>query len=203
MARKLHYFNFNGLAEPIRYMLHYAGHKFEDVQYEFKKWPIQSIKDSLPYGQFPLYEENGKSLNQSLAIARYVASQSNLLPADAWDQAELDAIVFNIYDFWSKVLAYIKESDPAKKEAIKKELLEETVNFYFSRFEKELKKNNGHFSKKLSWADFILLGIIEASNLFLGSEIHTKYPTIVNLVNKLRALPGVKDYIAKRAPYNL
>nr|UQQ66579.1 glutathione S-transferase sigma 2 [Conogethes punctiferalis] len=77
MARKLQYFNLNGLAEPIRYILHYSGVKFEDVRYDFQSWPIKGVKDSLPYGQLPLYEENGRVLNQSLAIARYLASQTN------------------------------------------------------------------------------------------------------------------------------
>ncbi|VVC96653.1 unnamed protein product [Leptidea sinapis] len=168
-----------------------------------KRLTCISAFTALPYGQFPLYEEGGKTLNQSLAIARYVASQTKLLPTDPWEQAELDAIVLNIYDFWAKVVSFIKEKDPVKKAAIKKEILEETVDYYFTRFEKELKKNNGFFGKKLSWAEFILVGIIEASHFFIGEEIHKKYPTIVNLVNKFRALPGVKEYIAKRTPYTI
>ncbi|CAK1541325.1 unnamed protein product [Leptosia nina] len=203
MARKLHYFNVNGLAEPIRYILHYAGQKFEDVQYDFKKWPIQTVKDSLPYGQLPMYEEGGKTLNQSLAIARYIAVQANLLPADVWEQAELDAVVFNIYDFWSKVVVFIKETDPVKKAAFKKEILEEFINFFFNRFEKELKKNNGYFGKKLSWADFVFVGIVEATNLFLGIEVQKQFPTVNALVTKVRSLPGVKEYIAKRTPYQV
>ncbi|CAH3994518.1 glutathione S-transferase-like [Pieris brassicae] len=203
MARKLHYFNVNGLGEPIRYMLHYAGQKFEDVQYDVKKWPIPHVKDFLPYGQLPLYEEGGKTLNQSLAIARYIASQVNLLPADAWEQAQIDAVALNIYDYWSKVVIYIKESDPVKKAAYKKEILEEFINFYFSRFEKELKKNNGFFGNKLTWVDFVLVGIVEATNLFLGIDVQKQFPTVQTLVTKVRSLPGVKEYVAKRTPYQV
>ncbi|CAH0723592.1 unnamed protein product, partial [Brenthis ino] len=201
MAKKLHYFDVNGLGESIRYILHYGKQKFEDVRYDFKSWPIKSVKDSLPYGQLPLYEEGNRSLNQSLAIARYVGNVNNLVPTDPWEQAVLDAVVYNIYDFWSKVLPYIREQDPVKKEAIKKEILSEVVDFYFSRFEKELMNNKGFFGGKLSWADFIFVGILEAANLILGAEIDKKYPQAAALLQKIRSLPGVKEYLASRKPY--
>lgn len=54
----------------------------------------------LPYGQLPFYEEGNRSLNQSLAIARYLASKCDLVPSDSWDQAVLDAAVMNVYDFF-------------------------------------------------------------------------------------------------------
>lgn len=54
---------------------------------------------ALPYGQLPLYEEGNRSLNQSLAIVRYVGQKANLVPADLWEQATLDAIALTIYDF--------------------------------------------------------------------------------------------------------
>lgn len=46
MAKKLTYFDLNGIAESIRYILHYTGQKFEDVRIQLKDWPIQEIKDS-------------------------------------------------------------------------------------------------------------------------------------------------------------
>ncbi|XP_047999751.1 glutathione S-transferase-like [Leguminivora glycinivorella] len=203
MSKKLHYFNLNGLAESVRYILHYGGQRFEDIRYELSDWPIKHVKDSLPYGQLPLYQEGNRTLNQSLAIARYVASQLKLLPTDPWEQAVLDAIVFNIYDFWSKIVTFIKENDATRKEAIKREIINESVDFFFSRFEKELKANKGFFNGKLSWADFILVGIVESANLFLGIEIEKQYPSVNALVQTIRALPGVKEYLATRKPYTL
>ncbi|CAH2085325.1 unnamed protein product [Euphydryas editha] len=199
MAKKLHYFDtIIGLAEPIRYILHYGKHKFEDVRYKREDWPIKSVKDSLPYGQLPLYEEGNKSLNQSLAIAKYVAYYSKLVPTDPWEQAVLDAVVYNIYDFFKFVGAYLKEQDPVKKQELKKQILYEQVEYFFSRFEKELKNNNGYFGGKLSWADFVFVGIIEAANYFLGEKVESKYPYIKALVQNVQNLPGVKEYIASR-----
>ncbi|XP_053605232.1 glutathione S-transferase-like [Plodia interpunctella] len=201
MAKKLYYFEFNGLAESIRYMLHYSGQKFEDIRYERKTWPITEIKDSLPYGQLPVYEEGDRKLNQSIAIARYIASQTGLLPSDPWEQAVLDAAVFNIKDFQTKARSYVSETDPVKREQLKTEFFTETLDYYLSRFEKELKTSNGYFGGTLSWADFYLMGILETINTYAGVEIEKNYPTIVALFKTIRSLSGVKEYIASRKSY--
>lgn len=53
----------------------------------------------LPFGKLPLLEdEEGRKLHQSLAIARYVAANTDLLPSDPWEQALLDAAVLTVYD---------------------------------------------------------------------------------------------------------
>ncbi|KAL4716324.1 hypothetical protein ACJJTC_014804 [Scirpophaga incertulas] len=204
MAKKLSYFNGNGFAEPIRYMLHYGGQKFEDVRYDHSKWPIASVKESLPFGQMPLYEEGDRSLHQSLAIARYIASQTGLLPSDPWKQAILDAAALTLYDFYTKSKPYdfLTENDQSKKDAHLKHLMEEHVPYFFSRFEKQLKANNGHFGTKLSWADFILVGIVEVANLLYNTSVEKGYPTIEALLEEIRTLPNVKEYIAAREPYS-
>ncbi|CAH2040704.1 unnamed protein product, partial [Iphiclides podalirius] len=201
MAKKLHYFDLNGFAEPIRYLLHYGGQKFEDIRYDIKSWPDKKIKDSLPYGQLPLYEEGGMKLSQSVAIARYIAQKVNLLPNDPWEQAMLDSAVLAMYDVWLKIVTFLKEQDPAKKATIKKELIDETLDFYFSRFEKQLKENKGFFNGKLTWTDFVLVGIVEAANLILQVDINKKYANVDQLMKKIVTLPGVKEYVASRKPY--
>ncbi|CAH0583179.1 unnamed protein product [Chrysodeixis includens] len=203
MAKKLHYFNLNALGEPIRYILHYTKQEFQDVKHNYLTWPDPEVKKTLPYGQLPLYVEGDKVLNQSLAIAKYVARDSGLIPADAWQQAVLDSAVYNIYDFWKSVGQFIQEKDAVKKQALKKVIEEETVDFFFSRFEKHLEENGGFFVGKLSWVEFVLAGIVEASNLFLGIEVDKKYPYVRKVTEKIRNLPGVKEYIKSRGPYKL
>lgn len=41
------------------------------------------------------------------------------------------------------------EQDPDKKEALKKEYVDDNIEFYFSRFDKHLKDNNGYFGGKV------------------------------------------------------
>nr|UQQ66581.1 glutathione S-transferase sigma 4 [Conogethes punctiferalis] len=200
MSRKLQYFQFNGYAEAIRYMLHYGKLDFEDIRYKREDWPIKSVKDSLPFGQMPTYEEDGRTINQSMAIARYVGNKIGLVPSDPWEQAVLDAAVLNVYDFAKKLVDNLKDQDPEKKEENQKNI-DETVEYYLTRFERELKAGNGHFGGKLSWADFIIVGLVETFNVYLGTDLHKNYPTIAALILKVNTLPGIKEYIASRPPY--
>ncbi|KAL0881820.1 hypothetical protein ABMA27_001598 [Loxostege sticticalis] len=196
MSRKLTYFEIPGFGETIRYLLHYGGLKFEDFRYQRKDWPIKEIKDTLPYGQFPIYEENGQTINQSMAIARYVASQVGLLPSDPWEQAKLDAAVLNLYEFYGKLMT-TQRSD--LEEEKKKALVEETIAFYYPRFERDLKAGNGHFGGKLSWADFVLAGGTVGINIFFGSKLEKDFPAITALVTEIQNLKGVKEYIATQS----
>nr|QQW45478.1 glutathione S-transferase [Agrotis ipsilon] len=203
MPKKLQYFNIGGLAEPIRYILHYTKQDFEDYRHDIDTWPDLKIKASLPYGQFPIYEEDGKVLTQTLAIAKYVSRDTELIPDDAWQRAVVESAVYTVFDYWKNVTPYFLEKDPVKKEELKKVLFDETIEYYFSRFSKHLSENGGYFSGKLSWGEFVLTGVVEASNLFLKIELEKKYPVVGATVEKIRNLPGVKEYIKARGVYKL
>lgn len=43
-------------------------------------------------------EHNGKVVNQSTAIARYIAKQLKLVGKDDWEDLEIDAVVDSITD---------------------------------------------------------------------------------------------------------
>lgn len=50
------------------------------------------------FGQLPVLEHNGKKINQSLAIARYLAKQAKLSGKDDWENLEIDAVVDTVND---------------------------------------------------------------------------------------------------------
>lgn len=52
----------------------------------------------MPFGQMPILEYNGKKINQSTAICRYLAKQVKLVGKDDWEDLEIDAAVENIND---------------------------------------------------------------------------------------------------------
>ncbi|XP_022826003.1 glutathione S-transferase-like [Spodoptera litura] len=203
MPKKLSYFNLNGLAEPIRYILHYTNQEFEDVRYDVYSWPDPKIKASLPYGQFPVYEEDGRVLTQSLAITKYVARGTDLVPTDPWDNAFIESVVFSIMDYWKNVVPTVREPDPAKYTELRNEIIEKNIPYYFSRFNKHLEDNGGFLNGKLSWGDFVFCGVIEASDMFLGIELSKDYPAVGTLVQHIRNLPGVKEYVKAIGPYTI
>lgn len=55
----------------------------------------------MPFGQVPVLEVDGKKINQSTAICRYLAKQYKLAGKDDWEALEIDAIVDTIHDLRS------------------------------------------------------------------------------------------------------
>lgn len=98
-AYKLTYFDVKALAEVTRLLFSYGGIEFEDNRFQKENWP--ELKPSMPFGQVPVLEHNGKVAHQSLAIARYVAKQVKLVGNNDWEDLEIDSIVDTINDFRS------------------------------------------------------------------------------------------------------
>lgn len=193
---KLTYFNVTGLGEPIRYLLSQSGIKFEDVRVEFDDWP--KVKSSMPMGQMPVLEVNGKPYHQSKAIARFVAKKGNLYGSNELEAMEIDATVETIDDLRQALSTYHWEKDPAIKEKLKT-IAFEKLPFYLDKLEAQVKKNGGYFvGGKLSWADLLWAAYSEYLNTVLAGDINKDHPELKKLVEKVRALPNIKAYIEKR-----
>lgn len=51
--------------------------------------------------------------------------------------------------YYTDAIAAAIEKDPKKKEELLKTLREELLDFYFSKFEKQVKENSGFLGKKV------------------------------------------------------
>lgn len=52
----------------------------------------------MPFGKLPVLEIDGKVLNQSMAICRYLAKKAGLVGSDDWESLLIDVAVDNIND---------------------------------------------------------------------------------------------------------
>lgn len=52
----------------------------------------------MPMGKVPVLEIDGKVLNQSMAIARYLSKKAGLAGSDDWESLLIDIAVDNIQD---------------------------------------------------------------------------------------------------------
>lgn len=121
---KLLYFNVTGLAEPIRYLLHYKNIPFEDHRFEYDEWlkikpskyqnilavafpsptsnffnqPFFKNISDMPFGQVPVLIEDGKEICQSVAICRYLGKKFGLTGKDDKEALEADIIVDTLTD---------------------------------------------------------------------------------------------------------
>ncbi|KAI4471547.1 glutathione s-transferase [Holotrichia oblita] len=194
---KFTYFNARGLGEVTRLLFKYAGIDFIDDRFEDEDWP--KIKPNTPFGQTPILTVNGKTANQSTAIARYAAKQAKLVGSNDWENLEIDAIVDTINDFRIKIQQYYYEPDAAIKESRKGPLFQETIPFYMGKFEEVAKKNDGYLAVgKLTWADFALAGTIEYLNHISGKDLLEKCPNLKKVVQNVTSIPAVKAWIDVR-----
>ncbi|KAL2714739.1 glutathione S-transferase-like [Vespula squamosa] len=192
---KLTYFPVKALAEPIRFIFSYAGVEFEDVRFNREDWP--KIKPTTPFGQVPMLEIDGKKINQSTAIARYLAKQHGLAGKNDWEALEIDAIVDTIHDLRAKIAAHHYEQN-AEAKAAKLKVADEVVPFILERLDNQVKNNGGYFvGGALSWADFTFVALLDYLNHMSNSNIIEKYDNLKALQEKVVNIPAIKKWIEK------
>nr|XP_050860664.1 glutathione S-transferase-like [Vespula vulgaris]XP_050860665.1 glutathione S-transferase-like [Vespula vulgaris] len=192
---KLTYFPVKALAEPIRFIFSYAGVEFEDVRFDREDWP--KIKPTTPFGQVPMLEVDGKKINQSTAIARYLAKQHGLAGKNDWEALEIDAIVDTIHDLRAKIAAHHYEQN-AEAKAAKLKVANEVVPYILERLDNQVKNNGGYFvGGALSWADFTFVALLDYLNFMSKSNIVEKYDNLKALKEKVENIPAIKKWVEK------
>ncbi|XP_067008300.2 glutathione S-transferase [Anabrus simplex] len=192
------YFDVKGLAEPIRYVLAYAGVEFEDKRLNYDSW--NDVKSSMPFQKLPFLEEDGKVCNQSSAICRYLARKYGLMGNSEWEAMLVDAAVDTITDLRIDLGKYHFEQVEEAKAKHKESLEKEKLPYYLSTLEDMVKKNGGYLvGGKVTWAD---LHFASLNNLFSmlwdKKPITDNYPHLKALVDKVENLPKIKEWIDKR-----
>lgn len=193
---KLTYFPVKALAEPIRFLFSYAGVEFEDVRFNRDDWP--KIKPTTPFGQVPMLEIDGKKINQSVAISRYLAKQYGLAGKNDLEALEIDATVDTIHDVRAKLAAYHYEEN-ADVKAAKLEVVKQVVPFVLERLDNQVKNNGGYFvGGALSWADLSFVALLDYLNFMNKSDLIEKYDNLKALKQKVLDIPAIKSWVEKR-----
>lgn len=194
---KITYFKLSGLAEPIRFLLSYLKADFEDVRIARDQWP--SLKQLMPFGKLPVLEIDGKVLNQSMAICRYLAKKAGLVGSDDWESLLIDVAVDNINDLrlaMAMVVFHASEETKAEKHVV---LVNETGPYFMDKFEKIVAENNGYFvNGKLSWADLYFVAILDTFIFMVKTDLLEGRPKLQALKERVLAIPQIKSWIEKR-----
>ncbi|XP_028045698.1 glutathione S-transferase [Monomorium pharaonis] len=196
---KLTYFPITALAEPIRLLLAHMGIEFEDIRFDRKDWP-KLIKPTMPFGQVPVLEINGKMIHQSKAICRYLAKQCGLAGRDDLEALEIDATVDTIHDLRAYIADYFYEKNEAAKNE-KYKIAKEMVPYYIQRLEEQARRNKCYFvSGTLSWADITFVGLLDYMNYMMKEDIlPLKYTNLNQLKSKVSS-PGIDKWLKTRPP---
>lgn len=194
---KVYYFNVKALGEPLRFLLSYGNLPFDDIRITREEWP--ALKPTMPMGQMPVLEVDGKRVHQSLAMCRYVAKQVGLAGANPLEELQIDAIVDTINDFRLKIAIVAYEPDDMVKEKKMITLNNEVIPFYLTKLNVIAKENNGHLVLgKTTWADVYFAGILDYLNYLTKINLLENFPNLQECVNKVLENDNIKAYIAKR-----
>ncbi|KAE8573968.1 hypothetical protein A483_HHAL012420 [Halyomorpha halys] len=102
-------------------------------------------------------------------------------------------------DLASEISRCFRTESPNDKEKLKETIINETIPFLMSRLEIILKTNKGFLANgKLSWAEFYVVGFYPSIRGILGVDLTEKYPFFKELVERVQALPGIKEWVEKR-----
>uniref|UniRef100_A0A1B6LLB9 glutathione transferase n=1 Tax=Graphocephala atropunctata TaxID=36148 RepID=A0A1B6LLB9_9HEMI len=200
---KLTYFDFKAVAEPIRYLLSYLDEEFQDIRIKLDDWEGSTTKSkatSIAYGKLPLLEVDGKVLTQSVAICRFLAKKAKLMGADDWENVQIDIIADTIVDLRLHTPKIYFEPDEDLKKTKMETYINETIPFYFEKFDALVKENGGYLaSKKLSWVDIFFAAMSEFLAGFCKvPDVTANFPNLHALAEKVFNLPQIKKWRASR-----
>lgn len=201
---KVTYFDVDGgRAEPIRWVLHWAGIQFDDHRFGFSEFP--EVKKQTPFGQVPTVTIGGEVITQSNALLRYFGKQAKLYPEDNYQALLCDEVMDAVEDVTHKVVATFGMSGDELK-AAREALVQGPFTTYLTWLNSRLVKHGGEYfaSGKVTIAD--LKVCVFAQWLLSGQLDHVPAnfvrevaPSVADHAARILQLPQVAAYYQSKA----
>jgi glutathione S-transferase len=201
----LGYWDIRGLAQPIRYLLKYAGIEFNDKRYEFgegtslqemesirKNWTPEKFTLDLDFPNLPYYIDGDVKLSQSLAIMRYLARKYDLFATDEKSLTLQDLVEQQIKDMgWNFIFGVlINKAEYEKNKAL---FLEETLPKQLELLSKFL-GDNEWLVGKLNYVDFLAYEVLDWLRQFSPENIQ-KFENLTQYLKRFENLAAISAYI--------
>ncbi|XP_045451455.1 glutathione S-transferase 2-like [Melitaea cinxia] len=192
-----YYFPVKALGESGRLLLAYGGQEFEDRRIPDEEWP--AFKPSMPFGQMPVLEIDGKKYAQSVAISRYLGRKYGLNGKDIEEDFEIDQNLEFLLDIRGTASVVHHEADEVVKEKKHEDYSKNLYPGMLSKLDEIIKKNNGHIAAgKLTWADFVFAGTFDYLKWMLRiPDLEKKYPSFQQVVDNVYSIPKIAAYKEK------
>eukprot|EP00899_Mesostigma_viride_P015825 jgi/Mesvir1/24243/Mv10947-RA.1 len=213
---KLNYFQLRGRGEPIRLVLEQLGVEYEDTGVpdgpglDYPEMKRLSGTEHFPFGQCPVYEDEGITIAQLGAIMRHLGRKYKLYGDSLAEAALIDMYLLGIEDIYMKYIfmIYTDQLAPEAKTAyfnthLKPESAFEKVRgAHVSFLNNILLRNNGGkgfaVGSRLSIADISLWHLTDCLIRvpLYPKEMKELYPALVAHHARISALPNVAKYLA-------
>ena len=193
-------------AEISRLPLFIANIKFDDVRPSDEDWDYAKengkMKDGtiIPFRELPVLLINGESIAQTMAIARICGKLGGMYPEDIIEAGKVDQIVVAVENINALLSPSMKESDPTKKKAMRKELTSNELPTYFGYLQDILSANSSDWfvGENMTIADLAvwsLLGWIASGVIDdISAEVIQPFEGLVKLYNQINKNPRVKEW---------
>ena len=213
------YFNIIGIAWPIRCALHIKGVDYDLVQISLPQWAYrddngaQSLKRCFRNGHVPLYVDQDVYLNQSTVIMNHIGEKLGLAGSTPAERKAVTEICAHAYDslfHWNGLLQVIikigipDEIVSARKAAFLGNGQWGIVSNGFAnhlngfvRYLEANKTGSGYFvGDSLTMADLHAFNMLcNWYKAFDREKFVTEYPALEAYIQRIAAIPGVRDYI--------
>ncbi|MDB4027206.1 glutathione S-transferase [Candidatus Thioglobus sp.] len=193
-------------AEISRLPLFIANIDFEDFRPSDEEWDYAKengkMKDGtkIPFSELPVLSINGESIAQTMAIARICGKLGGMYPEDIIEAGKVDQIVVAVENINALLSPSMKESDPLKKKAMRKELTSNELPTYFGYLQDILSANSSEWfvGENMTIADLAvwsLLGWIASGVIDdISAEVIQPFEGLVKLYNQINKNPRVKEW---------
>ena len=192
-------------AETSRLALFIGGIEFEDLRPSREEIAKMKTDGTIPFGQFPVLQVDGKTIAQTGAIARFCGKLSGLYPSkDEFAAAKVDEVIDLATDITNQMRPALREKDPKLRIEMRRELSKTILPRWLGFLEKLLQDNGdtGFFvGHSISVADlavwrlcaWISGGIIDG----LPVNLLDGFPLLSVHQSQISNLPKVVEWIKK------
>ncbi|XP_015913227.1 glutathione S-transferase class-mu 26 kDa isozyme 47 [Parasteatoda tepidariorum] len=187
------YWDVRGLAEPIRYLLHYKNVPFEDKRYQLEErdvWEKEKFTLGLDFPNLPYYFDDKVKLTQSVTILRYLAKKYDFGGKTEEEKLRVSLAEQQIIDFRTAFykVVYGPNYEEAKKEYLSK--VPHSLKF-IAAFLGDRKFLAGD---SLSYVDFMAYDTFDY-NVLLCKTVLDEFPTLKAYIERIRNLPELQAYL--------
>ncbi|KAJ9512917.1 hypothetical protein QJQ45_029067 [Haematococcus lacustris] len=195
---RLIYFGLPGRAETIRVLLNVGNIPFEDYIISREQWA--EMKPTMPYGQVPVLEVDGKQLAQSSAIERYAARLAGLYPQDAWEAAKVDEIASFMNEWLDAFVSTFSIKDADERLAARKAVAQGPLQTKMTKLNMLLTEAgpDGYLvGGRMTYADVAVY--VMTSNIVCGffdgvpHDLYRPFPAITAFHTRMASVPQIRD----------
>ncbi|KAJ7377624.1 Glutathione S-transferase Mu 3 [Desmophyllum pertusum] len=198
MAPILGYWDIRGLAQPIRFLLHYTGTEFKDERYELGDAPDynaecwKSVKYTLglDFPNLPYYIDGDIKISQSNAITRHIARKHDLSGSTEEEKIRVDVAENQLVDFRKKFsgMCYDPNFENLKADYLK------SVKSSIQQLSDFLGERKFIAGDKITFVDFVLYEAM-TSIVFFEPSLLEPHKNLKEFLTRIEELPSIAAYL--------